>query len=94
MVEDYYEKNRINDLNAKTITLDDCYYDYEEERLVDCCGQTRKRKYKYKNDYEKYTPKFEKFKHFIWPPYKPKFKLLDSNGRRNRNKLHLRNSRQ
>ena len=48
-----------------------------------CCGTTtyreerreETRKYKYKCNYEKYTPKFEKFKHFVWPKYKPKFKL-------------------
>ena len=46
-----------------------CSTTYRRER----CEKTRK--YKYKYNYEKYTPKFEKFKHFVWPKYKPKFKL-------------------
>ena len=75
LVQDYNELNNINNPNAKIIYLDKYYYDYEEERLVNCCGETRKRKYKYKCKYEKYTPKFEKIKHFFWRPYKPKFKL-------------------
>lgn len=54
--------------------------DYHSPKKGQCCSTRRERheetrKYRYKYNYEKYTPKFEKFKHFMWPKYKPKFKL-------------------
>ena len=44
LVQDYNELNNINNPNAKIIYLDEYYYDYEEERVVNLMWWNEKKK--------------------------------------------------